>query len=145
MEEEQWCLSILLLMFSISKMCAYSIRNAYNSKKVVVYVFKSICSGQLKEIITQSKTELISQSCVWRKPEGGLILALLLYSRRRPQWERGIKSVKLHSGEIHTGVIQGDISEQSYISQRRADFISFHDPFCWTWQVVISFLVKIPA
>lgn len=90
MEEEQWCLSILLLMFSISKLCVYSIRNACNSKKVILYVFKSICSGQLKEITTQSKTELASESCICRKPEGGLILALLLYSRRRPQWERGI-------------------------------------------------------
>lgn len=33
--------------------------------------------------------------------------------------------LKLHSGEFNTGVIQGDISEQSYISKRRrrADYI----------------------
>lgn len=55
--------------------------------------------------------------------------------------------LKLHSGEFNTGVIQGDISEQSYISKRRrrADYISFYDPLCCTWQVVILFLVKVPA
>lgn len=37
-------------MFSISKMCAYSISNAYNSKKVIVYAFKSVCLVHLKVI-----------------------------------------------------------------------------------------------
>lgn len=55
--------------------------------------------------------------------------------------------LKLHSGEFNTGVIQDDISEQSYISKRRrsADYISFYDSLCCTWQVVILFLVKVPA
>lgn len=79
-------------MFSISNMCAYSISNAYNSKKVIMYAFKSVCLVPLKVILTmQSKTELIYQSCVCRELEGGSSYPCsALYSRRRPQWERGI-------------------------------------------------------